>query len=229
MTPPSSADSSSSIKPLPSYLVKRYMAWHKSGFEENRSWFQHLAEMGQHPRAMVISCCDSRVQATAIFGAESGEFFIHRNIANLIPPFNPSGDHHGTSAAIEYAVTALKVAHILVLGHSGCGGIQHGYHTYNQTPGHGLEDTSFIKKWLDILKPAYDLLPEEGTDEEKIATLEKRSVVVSLQNLMGFPFVQEAIEADRLTLHGLWQDIGSGALLAYNAETDAFEPLESPL
>ncbi|MGC6485096.1 MAG: carbonic anhydrase [Candidatus Puniceispirillales bacterium] len=211
------------IRPLPSYLTKRYKAWYRTDYEDNRSWFQHLAEMGQRPRAMVISCCDSRVHVTSIFGAESGEFFIHRNIANLIPPFNPSGDHHGTSAAIEFAVTALQVAHIIVLGHSGCGGIQNGYHVCNQTDGHPLKDTSFIYKWLQILKPACDRLPESGHDNEKIAMLEKQSVITSLENLIGFPFVADAVASGSLSLHGLWHDIGNGTLMGYNAETDRFE------
>ena len=101
--------------PLPSYLVQRYRGWKATKFVENKSWFKHLAESGQHPRAMVISCCDSRVHVTAIFGSDTGEFFIHRNIAALVPPFQPDGDHHGTSAAVEYAVTTLKVAHIIVV------------------------------------------------------------------------------------------------------------------
>jgi len=102
-------------KPLPSYLVQRYQGWKATTYAENEPWYRKLAEGGQHPRAMVISCCDSRVHVTSIFGAEQGEFFIHRNIANLVPPYQPDGGLHGTSAAIEYAVGELKVAHIIVL------------------------------------------------------------------------------------------------------------------
>ncbi|MBV1902230.1 MAG: carbonic anhydrase, partial [Marinosulfonomonas sp.] len=111
-------------KHLPAYLVQRYHGWKATTYSENKAWYRRLADDGQHPRAMVISCCDSRVHVTSIFGADQGEFFIHRNIANLVPPYEPDGDHHGTSAAVEYAVTALKVAHIIVLGHSNCGGVQ---------------------------------------------------------------------------------------------------------
>lgn len=213
------------ISPLPSYLLQRYQAWRNGAYEEKRGLFEQLAT-GQQPPAMVISCCDSRVHSTELFGAESGEFFIHRNIANLIPPFSPDGDHSGTSAAIEYAVMALKVAHIVVIGHSSCGGIMHGYHACNHSDGHDLSGTVYIKHWLKLLQPAFDALDEGGSDVEKIAALEKRSVVVSLNNLMGFPFVREAIDADRLSLHGLWHDIGSGTLMAYHADRDGFEPLE---
>ena len=93
--------------PLPAYLVQRFHGWHATTWEANKAWYRKLASGGQHPRAMVISCCDSRVHVTSIFGADEGEFFIHRNIANLVPPYSPDGTYHGTSAAVEYAVTAL--------------------------------------------------------------------------------------------------------------------------
>jgi hypothetical protein len=104
------------IRPLPGYLIQRFHGWRATTYQDNRAWYRRLAESGQHPRAMVISCCDSRVHVTSIFGADEGEFFIHRNIANLVPPYTPDGERHGTSAAVEYAVTSLGVAHIVVLG-----------------------------------------------------------------------------------------------------------------
>ena len=94
------------VKPLPSFLLQRYHGWFATSYSEDKTWYKKLASEGQRPRAMVISCCDSRVQATQIFGADQGEFFIHRNIANLVPPFQPDGQQHGTSAAVEYAVSA---------------------------------------------------------------------------------------------------------------------------
>ena len=97
--------------PLPAYLIQRFQGWKAGKFVENNFLYKRLAEEGQHPPAMVISCCDSRVNVTALFEADPGEFFIHRNVANLVPPFSPTGDYHGTSAAIEYAVTSLGVAH----------------------------------------------------------------------------------------------------------------------
>jgi carbonic anhydrase len=210
------------IRPLPSYLAKRYLGWRATDYEDNKSWYQHLAEQGQHPRAMIISCCDSRIHAMSLFGAESGDFFIHRNIANLVPPYNEDGDHHGTSAAIEYAVQALKVAHIVVLGHSGCGGINSGYHACNGTQKELYENTTFIRKWLDILQPAFDELGGQGSPAEQIAKLEKQSIVVSLNNLMGFPFIAQAIADNRLTLHGLWHNIGTGELENYDPASRGF-------
>ena len=100
------------VKPLPTYLVSRYQGWHATSYAENRAWYRRLADEGQRPRSMIIACCDSRVHVSSMFGADQGEFFIHRNIANLVPAFTPDGDHHGTSAAVEYAVQSLKVAHL---------------------------------------------------------------------------------------------------------------------
>ena len=94
-------------RPLPTYLIQRFHGWKATTYAENQAWYKRLAE-GQHPRAMVISCCDSRVHVTSVFGADQGEFFLHRNIANLVPPYEIDGGQHGTSAAVEYAVTELQ-------------------------------------------------------------------------------------------------------------------------
>lgn len=206
---------------LPAYLVQRFHGWRATTYQDNKAWFRRLAESGQHPRAMVISCCDSRVHVTSIFGADEGEFFIHRNIAGLVPPYNPDGERHGTSAAVEYAVTSLGVAHIVVLGHSSCGGVK-GCH--DMCSGHApelLEKTSFVGRWMDILRPGY--LRVEGLPEaERLPALEKQAVIVSLENLMSFPFVKAAVEDERLTLHGLWSNTGEGGLEQLDPATDSF-------
>ncbi|MEM9575499.1 MAG: carbonic anhydrase [Pseudomonadota bacterium] len=212
-------------KPLPGYLVQRYHGWKATGYEDNQSWYRHLAHGGQHPRAMVISCCDSRVHASSIFGADEGELFIHRNIASLVPPYEPDGDPHGTSAAVEYAVTMLNVAHVIVLGHSGCGGVKG---CIDMCQGHATEleeKTSFIGRWLDILKPSYPLVESENDPEVQAQALEKQSVLVSLQNLMSFPFVKSRVSGGKLTLHGLWTDIGEGGLEFFDARDQAFHPV----
>lgn len=212
-------------KPLPGYLVHRYHGWKATGYQENQSWYRHLAHGGQHPRAMVISCCDSRVHASSIFGADEGELFIHRNIASLVPPYEPDGDPHGTSAAVEYAVTMLNVAHVIVLGHSGCGGVQ-GCIDMCQGKASNLEDKhSFIGRWLDILKPSYPLVAEENNPAVQAQALEKQSVLVSLKNLMSFPFVSSRVSGGKLTLHGLWTDIGEGGLEFFDARDQAFHPV----
>jgi len=210
------------VRPLPQYLVTRYHGWKATQFDGNKSWYKHLALEGQHPRAMVISCCDSRVHVTSIFGAETGEFFIHRNVANLVPPFSPDGDYHGTSAAIEYAVTSLKVAHILVMGHSGCGGVA-GCHAMCTGQAPELEkESSFVGRWMDILKPGFERVKDIADDSTRLSALEREGVVVSLENLLSFPFVREAVDKDLLTLHGLWNDIGTGGVENYDGSTGKF-------
>lgn len=208
------------VQPLPEYLVKRYKGWKATEYSENSAWFRKLAE-GQHPRAMVISCCDSRVHATSIFGADQGEFFLHRNIANLVPPYQPDGSQHGTSAALEYAVTALKVAHVIVLGHSQCGGVQGCLDMCSGRAPHLEEKTSFVGRWMDILRPGFEQVKDIDPDQQARA-LEKESILVSLSNLMSFPFVKDAVEAGDLSLHGLWTDIGEGGLEAFDPETKVF-------
>ena len=211
-------------RPLPAYLVNRYHGWKATVYTENRGWYRRLAEDGQHPRSMVISCCDSRVHVTSIFGADQGEFFIHRNIANLVPPFNPDGHHHGTSAAVEYAITGLKVAHLIVLGHSGCGGVEGCYNMCSGNAPELEEASSFVGRWMEILRPGFAALPE-GDDTSRKRALEKSSVVISLENLMTFPFVKEAVESERLSIHGLWNDIGEGSLEAYDPKGATFKPI----
>ena len=208
-------------RPLPSYLVQRFHGWHATSYQENKAWYRRLAASGQHPRAMVISCCDSRVHVTSIFGAEEGEFFIHRNIANLVPPFVADGEPHGTSAAVEFAVTSLGVAHIVVLGHSNCGGVK-GCH--DMCSGHAPEleaKSSFVGRWMDILRPGYQRvahLPQAVI----LRALEQQAVLVSLENLMTFPFVRDAVAGDRLTLHGLWTDTGEGGLEQFDPAQGGF-------
>ncbi len=212
-------------KPLPGYLVRRYRGWKATSYADNRAWYQRLAEDGQRPRAMVISCCDSRVHVTSIFGADQGEFFIHRNIANLVPPYEPGGDHHGTSAAVEYAVTNLKVAHLIVLGHSQCGGVQG---CIDMCKGQAPElerPESFVGRWMDILRPEFASVARITDAAEQARQLEKRTVIRSLENLIGFPFVTGAVEDGTLSLHGLWTDIGEGGLEWYDPATRRFEPV----
>lgn len=211
-------------RPLPEYLVRRYQGWKATSFAENSSWYRHLADMGQHPRAMIISCCDSRVHVTSLFGADQGEFFIHRNIANLVPPYAPDGQQHGTSAAVEYAVTALRVAHLIVIGHSSCGGVKGCYDMCSGNAPALEEKSSFVGRWMDILRPGFDRL-SDGDDADRVNALEKEAILVSLENLMTFPFVREAVEDGRLTLHGLRMNIGDGILEEYHPEHGAFKSL----
>ena len=200
------------IRPLPHYLVGRFHGWRATSYSENSAWYRRLATDGQRPRAMVISCCDSRVHVTSIFGADSGEFFIHRNIANLVPPYAPDGLQHGTSAAVEYAVTALKVAHLIIVGHTSCGGVA-GCHAMCSGRAPELEEkTSFVGRWMDVLRPGYDRVKDLPEDQQ-VAALEREAVLVSIENLMTFPFVKQAVESGQMSIHGLVHDISEGTLV----------------
>ena len=135
------------ISPPPNFLIDRYKKWKSSEYLKNEVKFRKLASSGQSPSTIVISCCDSRIHATSIFGADEGEFFIHRNIANIVPPYSQDGINYGTSAAIEYAIKELKVNHLIILGHNDCGGIKYGHKLYSDSANSNYE---FINKWLSI-------------------------------------------------------------------------------
>lgn len=211
------------VTPLPDYLVTRYKNWKSSEFLAKSEMHHKLATEGQSPKVMVISCCDSRVHVTSIFGAETGEFFIHRNVANLVPPFTEDDAHHGTSAAIEFAVTALKVEHLVVLGHSQCGGVRHCHDScHGDLPPHRK---GFVDRWMDILRPGYERVRDIEDDAARVTALEHTGVVIAIENLLGFPFVQEAVASGQLSLHGLWHSIGDGVLKSYDAATDSFLPV----
>lgn len=214
------------IRTLPQFLAQRYHGWKATIFKENAAWYGRLAKEGQRPRVMVVSCCDSRVHVTALFGVEQGEFFIHRNIANLIPPFEKDGSQHGTSAAVEYAVSALKVSHLIVMGHSKCGGVRGCYDMCHGRAPELEEKTSFVGRWMDVLRPAVESLDPKSSEEEQVSALEKKAILVSLENLMTFPFVVEAVNNGTLILHGLWHEIESGGLEQYNPATVSFEQVK---
>ena len=206
----------------PKFLIDRYKKWKSSEYLKNEVQLRKLASSGQSPSTMVISCCDSRIHATSIFGADEGEFFIHRNIANLVPPYSPDGENHGTSAAIEYAIKELKVQHLIILGHKDCGGIKHGHTAHSGSANTNYE---FINKWLSILLPAYNKVQKDISEQEQINKLEEESIKISINNLFDFPFIKKAIEDNKLSIHGLIHDIGSGNLNFLNPETDKFEKL----
>ncbi|MGB8624063.1 MAG: carbonic anhydrase [Paracoccaceae bacterium] len=212
-------------RPLPAYLVQRYQGWKATTHAENKVWYRRLAEEGQSPRAMVISCCDSRVHVTSIFGADQGEFFIHRNIANLVPPYTPDGDLHGTSAAVEFAVTALRVPHLIVLGHSNCGGVRGCHDMCAGTAPELEEKSSFVGRWMDLLRPSYARLSDIEDEPERLRAMEKEAVLTSLENLATFPFVAQAVESGEMMVHGLWTDIAEGTLEFFDPAEGRFLPV----
>ena len=167
-----------------------------------------------------VACCDARVDVSAIFDAEAGALFIMRNVANLVPPYEPEGKYHGTSAAVEYAVMALKVPHLIVLGHSHCGGVD----TYRRGVRDKVPEHGFIGRWLtllDNLKPIESDIFAYGDE----MAFEFAAVRSSIANLGTFPFIQKHVAEGLLALHGLHFDLGSGQLLSLEEETGRFAAL----
>ena len=206
---------------LPEKLIRQYRGWKSSVFVKHKNLYQELIEKGQSPLAIVISCSDSRVEPTKIFNTDPGDFFIHRNIANLVPPYDLDSDNTGTAAALEFAVCGLKVSHIIILGHSGCGGIKNGYHLCKNDKKNA--DLFFVNKWLKILKPAFSELSTHDSDQSGIEELEKTSIKISIDNLIEFPFIKNELDEGTLSIHGLWHDIASGNLEILESETMEFK------
>ena len=206
-------------------LFEGYRKFRAESFQPQRKIFETLAQHGQHPHTMVIGCCDSRVDPSTVFSAGPGELFILRNVANLIPPHEPQGDFHGTSAAIEFAVNGLGVTDIVVLGHAGCGGIKAYLDgMYEPDRGGGI----FIQKWMSLLRAARGTVVANNPNQSPEVLqreLEQAGVVSSLGNLMSFAFVAERVAAGSLAVHGAYFDIASGDLQAYDRQARCFESM----
>ena len=206
---------------FPQSLTEGYRAFLDERFPREKNRFEALAEKGQSPEVMVIGCCDSRVSPEVIFDASPGELFVVRNVANLVPPYEPEGGQHGTSAALEFAVQALRVRHIVVLGHARCGGIR--AFAGDAAP---LSPGDFIGRWMSMIAPAAERIgPPDGDLDAYAHRLEFAAIELSLANLMTFPCVRILVERGRLQLHGAYFGIATGELLIRDADTGRFEPV----
>ena len=208
---------------FPEHLADRYRRFRYRQFEPQADQFEELAEQGQHPDIMVVSCCDSRVAPETIFSALPGELFVVRNVANLVPPYETSGKYHGVSAALEFAVLNLRVKHVVVLAHSGCGGVKACLQqdTARQT------EAQFISNWMKLLDAHRDrLIEEHGRDSSNSSDLEGKlerdTARASIANLRTFPCIQILEGKGRIELHGAHFDIASGRLEVLNPTTDEF-------
>jgi carbonic anhydrase len=190
-------------------LIEGYRRFRATGWPEHRRLFKELAARGQSPRALVITCSDSRLDPQLIFNTAPGEIFVVRNVAALVPPYERDSAYHGTSAALEFAVRVLKVEHIIVMGHAQCGGIG------ALLRGAGEGGADFVRHWMDIAATARDraLLMTEGDAERAQTLCEHEAVKVSLEHLMTFPWVCERVEDGSTKLHGFYFGIETGELL----------------
>jgi carbonic anhydrase len=207
-------------------LLDGYRRFRTTGWSRERERWSELAE-GQSPKVMVIACSDSRVDPTQIFDARPGEMFVVRNVANLVPPFETTGGHHGVSAALEFAVTQLQVEEVVVMGHGFCGGCAAALTGQFDEAEHG--EGHFIAHWIDMLNEAREKVRarcggSEGFDRAAFEAMEHEGVKVSLANLRTFPWVAEREADGRLALRGAFFSISDGILHVLDEASGEFAP-----
>ncbi len=207
---------------FPAHLADRFQRFKFRHFAPNIDHYEKLAAEGQSPEVMVISCCDSRVDPETIFSAMPGELFVMRNVANLVPPYETAGNFHGVSAALEFAVLNLKVKHILIMGHSSCGGVKA---ALNQRAARETE-ARFITKWMSMLDDAkLSVLAANQSEQDRAVVqrkLEQAGVKQSITNLRTFPVIRLLEDRGDLALHGTYFDIGSASLSVLDHATGEF-------
>jgi carbonic anhydrase len=209
---------------FPEILTDRFRRFKHRHFVPNADHYEELATYGQDPQVMIISCSDSRVDPETIFTAMPGELFVVRNVAALVPPYETGGKYHGVSTAIEFAVMNLRVKHLIVMGHSGCGGVKA---ALDQNAAIQTE-AQFISRWMSMLDDArlrvvsaHQMAPTA----EKLKLLEMEAVKTSIKNLRTFPFVRDIEDKGRMDLHGCHFDIATGTLSVLNHSRGEFFPL----
>ncbi|MGY5809400.1 carbonic anhydrase [Rhizobium sp. LEGMi198b] len=205
---------------FPTSLLNGYRNFMSGRYVDERDRYRNLAEEGQKPGTLVIACSDSRSAPETIFDAGPGELFVIRNVANMVPPYEPDGHFHSTSAALEFAVQSLKVADIVVMGHGRCGGIRAALDP-NAEP---LSPGDFIGRWMGLVRPAAEQIQSNDvmTPAERQTALERISIRNSLDNLRSFPDIKALEEEGKLNLHGAWFDISTGELWVMDPTTRDF-------
>jgi len=204
---------------FPQQLIDGYRAFLIGRLRHEQDRYRRLGESGQSPQIMVIGCCDSRVSPEVIFDAQPGELFVMRNVANIVPPYAPDGRAHGVSAALEFGVGALKVRHIVVLGHAQCGGVR--AFAEEAAP---LSAGDFIGNWMKLMAPAQKKVGPRGTlsHADYLMRLEQANIINSLDNLMTFPSAQRFVEEGRIAFHGAYFGVATGQLSVLDPATGKF-------
>ncbi len=205
-------------------LISGIHQFRKQYWSDNRDLFQRLAEHGQSPDALFITCCDSRVVPSVFTQGQPGDLFIYRNIGNFVPPYSDGTlDGTGVGAAIEYAVDHLRVGDIIVCGHSDCGAMNALYKDRK-----AFAETPHITEWLKhgdgTLKVVEDNYPEKSK-EERLAITAEENVLVQMENLRTYPVVRKAAQEGRLMVHAWFFEVGEGKVYGYSPEKGQYEPL----
>ena len=208
-------------------LVNGFKNFRKSYFEKRSKVLQQLAEKGQSPQTMVICCSDSRVEPSILFGTGPGDLFVVRNVANLVPPFT-SKDNVSIGSALEYAVKILRVKDIIVLGHAHCGGVAALCKSISDDKEGEITDnpTDFIKTWVDIAKPALSKMYFDHKDENIEVNSERAVLLYSYNNLLTYPWLNDAVNKNSLEIHAWWLDFKSVMLWKKAQGSDSFMPME---
>jgi len=207
---------------FPDRLIDGYRDFLTGRLTVEQSRYRELAERGQSPQIMVIGCADSRVSPEVIFNARPGELFVVRNVANLVPLYAPDGRAHGVSAAFEFGVAALKVQHIVVLGHAQCGGVQ--AFAEDAEP---LSPGDFIGQWMSLMAPAAEKVGPRGdlSMADYVTRLEHANITNSLDNLLTFPRLRQLVETGRIAIHGAYFGVASGKLSVRDPSSGEFTPI----
>jgi carbonic anhydrase len=205
---------------FPNFLLDGYNTFMSGRYIDERERYRSLAEQGQSPSTLVIACSDSRAAPETIFDAGPGELFVIRNVANMVPPYEPDGHFHATSAALEFAVQSLKVKDIVVMGHGRCGGIRAALDPSSEP----LSPGDFIGRWMSLVASAAEQIQSNDvmTVAERQTALERVSIRNSIANLRSFPDIKLLEEEGKLHLHGAWFDISTGELWVMDGETGDF-------
>jgi carbonic anhydrase len=207
---------------FPQHLLDGHANFMSGRYAREKERIRDLAESGQKPTTLIIACCDSRAAPEMIFDAGPGELFVLRNVANLVPTYQPDGGQHGTSAAIEFAIKGLNIANIVVMGHGRCGGIAAALDPHMKP----LDSGDFIGKWMSMLGELPSQLGQNRlmTDAERQTAMERISIRNSIRNLRTFPYVKSLESEGQLAVHGAWFDISTGELWIMDNNGDFIRP-----
>tara|TARA_X000000950_G_scaffold180762_1_gene219233 strand:+ start:10019 stop:10651 length:633 start_codon:yes stop_codon:yes gene_type:complete len=199
---------------IPKFLIERYQFWKKNTFEDYKNIYHQASKTAQKPIAMIVTCCDSRILENTIFGGGIGDYFVHRNIANIVPSKNDKALNIQTLSAIEYALKVLKIPNLIILGHSNCGGVEYSYKTLKDNK--NVNNFEYINKWISCLKYSYNKIPKDLSENEKIIFFEQESIKQSIRNLSEYEFINKLIYENKLNVIGLWYQIHSGLIKFLN-------------
>jgi carbonic anhydrase len=210
-------------------LIQGYQEFRDHYFTETGLVFDKLVREGQQPKTLVIACSDSRVDPAIVLNCEPGDLFVIRNVANLIPPYEDDNNtYHGTSAALEFGICMLGIRHVIVFGHTQCGGIR----ALIESSSESINDKSFIVKWVELAQPAQRFVRENHAElptDQQIDLCGQYALIHSLKNLQTFPWIRQRVDAGQLFLHAWYFDLAKGLITAFDEERNCFKELLAPL